>query len=101
MHFTYRLMVVWRLVRSLFLILILDFNFVDLCFDMQSTNWTALHKRTQAVIVTAATAKAYLVQLWSFLLVVVMFGWPVIKKLNRLTFNLLGSFIVTCYKTTH
>ncbi|KAL9963958.1 hypothetical protein ACROYT_G027522 [Oculina patagonica] len=80
------------------LIMVLDFNFVDLCFDMQSANWTSLPKRTQAIIVTAATAKAYLVQLWSFLLVLVMFGWPVIKKLNLLTLNLLGAFIDTCYK---
>ena len=80
------------------LILILDFNSVDLCFDMQSTNWTSLPKRTQAVMVTAATTEAYLVQLWTFFLVLVMFGWQMIKKLNLLTLNLLGAFLDTCYR---
>ncbi|KAL9963962.1 hypothetical protein ACROYT_G027526 [Oculina patagonica] len=74
------------------------FNSVDLCFDMQSTNWTALPKRTQAIMVTAATTEAYLVQLWTFLLALVMFGWPMIKKLNLLILNLLGAFIDTCYR---
>ena len=80
------------------LILILDFNSVDLCFDMQSTNWTALPKKTQAVMVTAATTEAYVVQMWTFLVVLVMFGWHVIKKLNLLTLNLLGAFLDTCYR---
>lgn len=80
------------------LILILDFNSVDLCFDKQSTNWKALTKRTQAVIVTAATSEAYVVQMWTFLVVLVMFGWPVIKKLNLLTLNLLGAFLDSCYR---
>ena len=81
-----------------FLILILDFNSVDLCFDMQATNWTSLPKRTQAVMVTAATTEAYVVQLWTFFLVLVMFGWPMIKKLNLLILNLLGAFLDTCYR---
>ena len=76
----------------------LDFNSVDLCFDKQSTNWKALTKRTQAVIVTAATSEAYVVQMWTFLVVLVMFGWPVIKKLNLLTLNLLGAFLDSCYR---
>ncbi len=80
------------------LILILDFNSVDLCFDMQSTNWTSLPKKTQAVMVTGATNEAFFVQLWTFLLVLVMFGWHVIKKLNLLILNLLGAFIDTCYR---
>lgn len=80
------------------LILILDFNSVDLCFDKQSTNWKALTKRTQAVIVTAATSEAYVVQMWTLLVVLVMFGWPVIKKLNLLTLNLLGAFLDSCYR---
>ena len=80
------------------LILILDFNSVDLCFDMQSTNWTTLPKTLQAVMVTAATTEAYFVQMWTFLVVLVIFGWPVIKKLNLLTLNLLGAFLDTCYR---
>ena len=80
------------------LILILDFNSVDLCFDMQSTNWTSLPKKTQAVMVTGATNEAFFVQLWTFLLVLVMFGWHVIKKLNLLILNLLGAFIDSCYR---
>lgn len=80
------------------LILILDFNTVDLCFDMQSSNWTALPKRTQAIMVTAATTEAYVVQLWTFLVVLFMFGWRLIKKLNLLILNLLGAFLDSCYR---
>ena len=47
-------------------ILVIDFNTVDLCYDMQSKNWTALPKRIQAVMVTATTTEAYYVQLWTF-----------------------------------
>ena len=79
-------------------ILVIDFNTVDLCYEMQSKNWTALPKRIQAVIVTAATTEAYLVQLWTFLVVLTMFGWRLIKELNLLTLNLLGAFFDTCYR---
>ena len=79
-------------------ILVLDFNTVVLCHDMQSKNWTAIPKRIQAVVVTADTTEAFLVQLWPFLVVLTMFGWRSIKKLNLLFLNLLGAFLVTCYK---
>ena len=79
-------------------ILVLDFNTVDLCYDMQSKNWTAIPKRIQAVMVTADTTEAYLVQLWSFLVVLTMFGWRLIKELNLLFLNLLGAFLDTCYR---
>jgi len=80
------------------LILVLDFNTVDLCFDMQAANWTALPKETQAIMVTAAATEAYVVQLWTFFVVLIMFGWPLIKKLNLLILNLLGAFLDTCYR---
>ena len=79
-------------------ILVLDFNTVDLCYDMKSKNWTAIPKRIQAVVVTAATTEAYLVQLWPFLVVLTMFGWRLIKELNLLFLNLLGAFLDTCYR---
>lgn len=80
------------------LILVLDFNTVDLCFDMQAANWTALPKENQAIMVTAAATEAYVVQLWTFFVVLIMFGWPLIKKLNLLILNLLGAFLDTCYR---
>ena len=79
-------------------ILVLDFNTVDLCYDMQSKNWTAIPKRIEAVMVTADTTEAYLVKLWSFLVVLTMFGWRLIKELNLLFLNLLGAFLGTCYR---
>ena len=79
-------------------ILVLDFNTVDLCYDMQAKNWTAIPKRIQAVVVTADTTEAYLVQLWPFLVVLTMFGWRLIKELNLLFLNLLGAFLDTCYR---
>ena len=79
-------------------ILVIDFNTVSLCYDMQSKNWTAIPKRIQAVMVTADTTEAYLVQLWSFLVVLTMFGWRLIKELNLVFLNLLGAFLDTCYR---
>ena len=79
------------------LILVLDFNTVDLCFDRQK-NWRTLPKRTQAVMVTGACCEAYVVQLWSFFVMLFLFGWPLIKELNLLVLNLLGAFVDTCYR---
>ena len=80
------------------LILLLDFNSVDLCYDKQVTNWKALPRKIQAIIVTAASSEAYFVQLWVFFLVLTIFGWPMVKKLNLLSLNLLGAFLDTCYR---
>ena len=79
------------------LILVIDFNTVDLCFDRQK-NWTSLPKRIQAVIVTGACCEAYVVQLCSFFVMVFLFGWPLIKELNLLVLNLLCALVDTCYR---
>ena len=79
-------------------LLVLDLNSVDLCFDKQSGNWKTLPHKIQAIVVTSAAAEAYVVQLWPFLLVLVMFGWALVKKLNLLTLNLLGAFLDTYYR---
>ena len=81
------------------LILVLDFNSVDLCFDRQlHGNWHTLPRNIQAIIVTAETVEAYVVQMWTFLLIITMFGWRLVKKLNLLIINLLGAFCDTCYR---
>ena len=81
------------------LILVLDFNSVDLCYDKQlHGNYNTLPRNIQAIIVTAETIEAYVVQLWTFLLIITMFGWHLVKKLNLLILNLLGAFCDTCYR---
>ncbi|KAL9963957.1 hypothetical protein ACROYT_G027521 [Oculina patagonica] len=81
------------------LILVLDFNSTDLCYDRQlHGNWNSLPHKIQAIVVTAETAEAYVVQMWSFLLIITMFSWPLVKKLNLLILNLLGAFLDTCYR---
>ena len=80
------------------LILIINFNTVDLCYDLQRSNWTSLPKRYQLIIPTVATSEAYVIQLWTFLVVLTMFDWSLIKKLNLLTLNLLCAFLDTCYR---
>ena len=79
-------------------ILVIDFNTVDLCYDINSKNWTAIPKRIQAVVVTADTTEAFFVELWPFFVVLTMFGWRLIKELNQLFLNLLGPFLDTCYR---
>ena len=80
------------------LILIINFNTVDLCYDLQRSNWTSLPKRYQLIILTVATSEAYVIQLWTFLVVLTIFDWSLIKKLNLLTLNLLCAFLDTCYR---
>ncbi|XP_078345436.1 uncharacterized protein LOC144630953 [Oculina patagonica] len=81
------------------LILVLDFNSVDLCYE-QKTNghWNAISHKIQAIIVTADATEAYVIQMWPILLIITMFGWPLMKKLNLLILNLLAAFLDTCYR---
>ncbi|XP_020605370.1 uncharacterized protein LOC110044204 [Orbicella faveolata] len=80
-------------------ILVLDFNSVDLCYDKQlHGHWNSLPRKIQAIIVSAETVEAYVVQMWTFLLIITMFGWRLVKKLNLLILNLLGAFFDTCYR---
>ncbi|XP_078350057.1 uncharacterized protein LOC144639498 [Oculina patagonica] len=81
------------------LILVLDFNSVDLCYE-QKTNghWKTIPPYIQAIIVTADTTEAYVIQMWPFLLIITMFGWHLVKKLNLLILNLLAAFLDTCYR---
>ena len=81
------------------MILVLDFNSADLCYDKQlHGHWDSLPHKIQAIIISAETAEAYVVQMWTFLLIITMFGWPLVKKLNLLILNLLGAFFDTCYR---
>ncbi|KAJ7392838.1 hypothetical protein OS493_010498 [Desmophyllum pertusum] len=79
-------------------IMVLAYNSADLCYDSQSQNWTSLPGKIQAIIVTGESVEAFVIQMWSFLLIVAMFGWSLVKKLNLISLNLLGAFIDTCYR---
>lgn len=80
-------------------ILILDLNSVELCYDRQfHGNWSTLPRNIQAIIVTAETVEAYVIQLWAFLLISTMFDWYLVKKLNLLILNFLGAFCDTFYR---
>ena len=81
------------------LILVLDFNSVDLCYEEKlHGHWNSIPPKIQAIIVTGDTTETYVVQLWSFLLIITMFGWRLVKKLNLLILNLLAAFLDTCYR---
>ncbi|CAH3186236.1 unnamed protein product, partial [Porites evermanni] len=62
------------------------------------TNWTAVSKRYQRVIVTVEVIETFVIQLWSLLLMLTMFESSLIKKLNLITLNLLGASFDTCYR---
>ena len=81
------------------LILVLNFNSVDLCYDRKfKGNWATIPRNIQAIIVTAETVEAYVIQMWMFFVILTMFGWKLVKKLNLLTLNLLCAFCDTCYR---
>ena len=79
-------------------ILILNLRTSDYCFNVQKTNWTAVSKRYQKVIVTVEVIKTFVIQLWSLFLMLTMFESSLIKKLNLITLNLLGASFDTCYR---
>ena len=79
-------------------ILILNLRTLDFCFNVQKTNWTAVSKRYQRMIVTVAIIETFVIQLWSLLLMLTMFESSLIKKLNLITLNLLGASFDTCYR---
>ena len=79
-------------------ILILNLRTLDFCFNVQKTNWTAVSKRYQRIIVTVAVIETFVIQLWSLLLMLTMFESSLIKKLNLITLNLLGASFDTCFR---
>ena len=72
----------------------LDFFF----FNVQKTNWTAVSKRYQRMIVTVSITETFVIQLWSLLLMLTMFESSLIKKLNLITLNLLGASFDSCFR---
>ena len=79
-------------------ILILNLRTLDFCFNVQKTNWTAVSKRYQRMIVTVSITETFVIQLWSLLLMLTMFESSLIKKLNLITLNLLGASFDTCFR---
>ncbi len=80
-------------------IMVLDFNSMDLCYEEKTNgHWNTIPHKIQAIIVTADTTEAYVIQLWPFLLIITMFGCPLMKKLNLVVLNLLTAFLDTCYR---
>ncbi|KAJ7392840.1 hypothetical protein OS493_010500 [Desmophyllum pertusum] len=72
-------------------LLVLEFNSADFCYDpySQSQNWTSLPGKIQAIIVTGESVEGFVVEMMSFLVIFTMFGWPLVKKLNLMSLNLL------------
>ena len=54
-------------------ILFLNLRSLDFCFNVQKTNWTAVSKRYQRIIVTVAVIETFVIQLWSLLLMLTLF----------------------------
>ena len=50
------------------------------------------------MIVTVSIIESFVIQLWTFLVVLTMFEWRLIKKLNLLTLNLLGALLDPCIR---
>ena len=74
-------------------IVVLEFNSADLCYGMQY-----VPKKIKNIILTGDVVWSYLVELWSFLLILTMFGWQFVKRLNLLSLNLIAAFLGTIYR---
>ena len=70
------------------LILVMDFLARDVC----------RHRNSLLYKIAVDTTESFVVKMWPFLLIITMFGWPLVKKLNLLTLSLLGALLDTCYR---
>ena len=64
--YVFRIQILGGLVVGLFAIgiVVLELNFVDLCYELQNHNWTSVPKRIQNIIVTANTIWSFPLLLW-------------------------------------
>ena len=64
--YVFRIQSLGGLVVGLFAIgiVVLELNFVDLCYEPQNHNWTSVPKRIQNIIVTANTIWSFPLLLW-------------------------------------
>jgi len=77
-------------------ILVLDFQAHDICYDRESNpHWR--HQNSLPHKIMADTTELFVVKMLPFLLIITMFGWRLVKKLNLLILNLLGAFLDTYY----
>ncbi|XP_078374655.1 uncharacterized protein LOC144658174 [Oculina patagonica] len=85
------------------LVLVLDFNSIDLCYETFHGNhgglihWNSTSHEIQAIIATGNAVEGFVVLMLPFLLITTMFGWPLVRKLNLLFFNPLVALLDTCY----
>ncbi|KAJ7392842.1 hypothetical protein OS493_010502 [Desmophyllum pertusum] len=84
-------MSLWKAMKCVFCIQILGGFAIGM-------NWTSLPGKIQAIIVTSESVEGFVVQMSSFFLIFSLFGWPLVKKLNLVSLNLLGVFIDMCYR---
>ncbi|KAL9971422.1 hypothetical protein ACROYT_G023942 [Oculina patagonica] len=85
------------------LVLVLDFNSIDLCYEKFHGNhggyihWNLTSHKIRAIIATGDAAEGFVVLMLPFLLIATMFSWPLVKKLNLSIFNPLVALLDTCY----
>ncbi len=85
------------------LVLLLDFNSIDLCYEKFHGNhrgyihWNSTSHKIRAIIATGDAVEGFVVLMLPFLLIATMFSWPLVKKLNLLIFNPLVALLDTCY----
>jgi len=76
-------------------ILVLDFQAQDICYDRESNpHWRHQNSLPHKM---ADTTELFVVKMLPFLLIITMFGWRLVKKLNSLILNLLGAFLDILY----
>ena len=78
-------------------VLVLDFNTVDLCYE-KTLNWNTMPPIIQRIRVVSQSVEGFIIELWQFLIMLCMFGYSVLKKLNLLMINLLAALVDVCYR---
>ena len=70
----------------------LDINTAGVCFGYKN-KWYDVPVYIQRIRVTARVLEGLVIQLWSFMVFIAVFGWLLMKQLNLLFWNMLLSFI--------
>ena len=76
---------------------LLDFNTADLCYE-RTFMWDTIPPIIQSIRVTGQAIEGFVIELWDFLLMLIVFGWKIMKDLNLLTLNLLAAFTDMTYR---
>ena len=75
----------------------LDLNLAETCFNYND-RWYEMPIKVRRIRLTTQVFEGIIVQLWSLTCILAIFGWPLVKELNLLNWNMLVAFMDGMYR---